>query len=91
VVVVIQLNPIFVFGRSPAAQSAKTLETGKDFPYLGYIHAFALTSNNILEQSSIGLSAEISVSVKVFRKNVGCCSNICSFVGIAMHFTQICG
>jgi hypothetical protein len=69
VIVVIQLNPIFVFGCSPAPQSAKTLETGKDFPYLGHIHALAPTLNNLPEQSSIVLAADLSVFVNVFRKN----------------------
>jgi hypothetical protein len=68
VIVVIQLNPIFVFGCSPAPHFAKTLEIGKDFPYLGHIHVLVPTSNNILEQSSIVLSADLSVFVKVFRK-----------------------
>ncbi len=68
-IVIIQLNPIFAFGCSPAPHSAKTLEIVDNLPYLGHFHTFAPTPNDLLEQSSSLSIANLSVFVNVFRKN----------------------
>jgi hypothetical protein len=68
-IVIIKLDPIFAFGCSPTPQIAKTLEIVQNFPYLGHLHTSAPTSDNLLEQSSSIETANLSVSVNVFRKN----------------------
>jgi hypothetical protein len=68
-IVIIQLNPIFASGCSPAPYSAKTLEIVNDLPYFGHFHIYDPTPNDLLEQSSSLSIANLNVFVNVFRKN----------------------
>lgn len=70
-VFVVELDPVFVFGRAPAAESAKPFEVGEDFPYSGHVHDLSPSWSFVLEQRSILLAEGIKCFVGVFRKNEG--------------------